>query len=291
MVPLRFIRALYCVGQNLEPLPGRQAALRSCPTTNVASKAFPTQNPALFQASGFAFHPYPQGTAPDIRARDEPDYADLPQLDALERTLDGALSAYGATYRFPLYDTEFGYHTDPPETGAPAITPTLAADYLNWAEYITWRNPRLVSWDQYLLADPSPAPGSFDTGLEFYDGTKKILYEAFRMPIYLPTTTATSGHVLDVWGCVRPAHYYMIGRAASRQVAEIQFEPRSGTRFRTLKQVDLSDPYGYFYTPVDFPSSGNVRISWSYPHHGPKIHSRMVRINLLPNGNDPRASS
>jgi hypothetical protein len=40
------------------------------------------------------------------------------KLRELERTLDGAVAAYGSSTRFPLYDTEFGYHTDPPETGA-----------------------------------------------------------------------------------------------------------------------------------------------------------------------------
>ena len=44
----------------------------------------------------------------------------------------------------------------------------------------------------------------------------------------------------------------------------------------------LTDPYGYFETPVSFPSSGNVRISWSYPRGmgGGQIHSRTVAIAI-----------
>jgi hypothetical protein len=113
MVPLRFIRALYCVGPNLRPWTGSPAALRGCPATALASRSFAAENPALFHAGGFAFHPYPQGAAPTVRAADEPDFADLPQLAQLERTLDGAVAAYGSSTRFALYDTEFGYHTDP----------------------------------------------------------------------------------------------------------------------------------------------------------------------------------
>jgi hypothetical protein len=283
MVPLQFIRALYCVDGSLKPLQGQQAALRGCPTTAAASNAFPSDNPALFRASGFAFHPYPQGqvppnvpTAPDGLGAE---YADLPQLPALERTLDGALAAYGSNYRFPLYDTEFGYQTNPPETLLRAISPTKAAYYENWAEYLSWRDPRVVSWDQYLLADPPP-PSMFDTGLEFSDGAHKVpLYEAFRMPVYLPVTVAKSGQALEVWGCVRPAHYAMQG-AHAPQFASIQLQAAPGQPWKTVKRVLLTDAYGYFDTPVSFPSSGNVRISWSYPHHGSQIHSRTVLVTI-----------
>ncbi len=61
MVPLRFIRALYCVDESLHPLQGTAATLRGCPATPAASKAFPSEQPGLFHASGFAIHPYPQG--------------------------------------------------------------------------------------------------------------------------------------------------------------------------------------------------------------------------------------
>jgi hypothetical protein len=283
MVPLQFIRALYCVDSALKPLQGEQAALRGCPTTAAASKAFPADNPGLFQASGFAFHPYPQGqvppnvpTAPDDLGAD---YADLPQLPALQRTLDGALEAYGSTYRFPLYDTEFGYQTNPPEKILRAISPTKAAYYENWAEYLSWLDPRVVSWDQYLLADPPP-PSMFDTGIEFSSGAHKVpLYQAFRMPIYLPITVAKSGHALQVWGCVRPAHYAMQG-PHTPQFATIQLQSATGQPWKTVKRVLITDGYGYFDTLVNFASSGNVRISWSYPHHGAQIHSRTVPITI-----------
>jgi hypothetical protein len=283
MVPLQFIRALYCVDGNLHPLTGNAAALRGCPTTTAASNAFRADNPGLFDAAGFAFHPYPQGqvppnvpTAPDGLGAN---YADLPQLPALERTLDGALAAYGSSYRFPLYDTEFGYQTNPPEKALRAISPAKAAYYENWAEYISWRDPRVVSWDQYLLADPPP-PSMFDTGIEFYNGAHKVpLYQAFRMPIYLPVTAAKSGQDLQVWGCVRPAHYAMLG-PHEPQFASIQFQSAPGQSWKTVKRVPLTDAYGYFDTVASFPSSGDVRISWSYPHHGSQIHSRTVAITI-----------
>jgi hypothetical protein len=278
MVPLRFIRALYCLDSSLRPLTGAAATERSCPTTPAGSAAFPREHPALFQASGFAFHPYPQGFAPNVRTPDEPDYADLPQLTALEETLDRAVAAYGWHTRFPLYDTEFGYQTNPPEaTIARAVHPATAAAWANLAEYMSWRNPRVASWDQYLLIDPVGS-SNFDTGLLFSDGKPKATYDAFRMPIWLPSESTTSGHPLEVWGCVRPAHH-LIKPGGRPQVAEIQFRPTSGGPFKTLKRVVLTDPYGYFDTLVTFPGGGLVRISWSYPH-GPRIHSRTVGITI-----------
>ncbi len=279
MVPLRFIRALYCVDGSLHPLQGEAAAVRGCPASTAASAAFPREHPALFGAGGFAFHPYPQGFAPNLRTPDFPDYADLPQVPSLERTLDGALAAYGSSTRLPLYDTEFGYQTNPPEASiARAVKPAQAAAWANLAEYMSWRDPRIASWDQYLLADPPPGASSFDTGLLFYNGKPKALYDAFRLPLYLPLTTASSGHALVVWGCLRPAHYTML-HSHRPQVADIQLQPAAGGAFGTVKRVTVTDPYGYFDVPVTFPSSGLVRVEWAYPH-GPRIHSRTVPITI-----------
>ena len=56
----------------------------------------------------------------------------------------------------------------------------------------------------------------------------------------------------------------------------------SGTTPKTVKRVILTDPYGYFDTQVTFPSSGQVRTSWSYPRSqgGGQIHSRTVQVTV-----------
>jgi hypothetical protein len=279
MVPLRFIRALYCVDSSLHPLQGTAATVRGCPATASASKAFPSRNPGLFHATGFAFHPYPQGqVAPNVPTKNEPDYADLPKLSSLEATLDGAIAAYGLNIKFPLYNTEFGYQTNPPEKIARAINPTLAAYYMNWAEYISWSDPRVASWDQYLLTDP-PQPSNFDTGLLFTDGTPKgPMYDAFRMPLYLPQAKGKQGQSLEVWGCVRPAHFAMQG-SKTLQVASIQFKPSSGGAFKTIQRVTITNTDGYFTTSVKFPSSGSVRIAWSQPGTG-LVYSRVAPVTI-----------
>ena len=279
MVPLRFIRALYCVDSSLHPLQGTNATLRGCPATAEGSKAFPSQHPGLFHASGFAVHPYPQGqVTPNTPTPNEPDYADLPKLPSLEATLDGAQAAYGSSTRFPIYDTEFGYQTNPPEKIARAITPEVAAYYMNWAEYISWSNPRVASWDQYLLTDP-PQPSNFDTGLEFTNETpKEPMYDAFRIPLYLPQAKGKQGQSLEVWGCVRPARFAMLVSKAP-QVASIQFKPSSDDAFKTIQRVTITDDYGYFTASVKFPSSGWVRIAWSEPGSG-QVLSRIAPVTI-----------
>jgi hypothetical protein len=271
MVPLRFVRALYCVDSSLQPLSGSAATERACPATGGTAQ-FATRNPALFHATGFAVHPYPQGAvAPNVVTPDEPDYADLASLPRLEGLLDKVQGVYGSSKKFALYSTEFGYKTNPPY-GAGAPMP-LAAEYLNWSEYISWSDPRIRSYNQYLLADPPPSSGSqFVTGLEFANRTPKPTLPAFRMPIFLPVTRTKPGGALTVWGCVRPAHY-----ASTGQTAEIQFQPRGGGPFRVLSRVAITDPSGYFDTSVRFRSSGLVRIAWSSPG-GAAIRSRSVGV-------------
>jgi hypothetical protein len=278
MVPLRFIRAMYCVGSNLKPLQGQAAAVRGCPTTESASKRFAAENPGLFHATGFADHPYPQGQIPpNVKTTAEPDYADLASLDNLEHTLDAVQDAYGSSTKFPIYSTEFGLQTNPPETISRAIDSKTAAYYLNWSEYISWRNPRVYSYDQYLLTDPPG--GNFATGLAYADGTPKPqLYDAYRLPLYLPVTRAHKGQSLEVWGDVRPARFARKDTDKAQQV-KIQFQAGSKGPFKTLSTVTIANPHGYFDTPVTFPGSGIVQLTWTYPH-GQTIHSRPVSVTV-----------
>jgi hypothetical protein len=277
MVPLRFVRALYCVDASLHRLTGAAAADRGCPTGPGSALTFRSHNPALFAADGFAIHPYGQGQlAPNVITPGEPDYADFPAIPTLEHTLDGALAAYGSARRFPIYSTEFGYQTNPPERISYAAHPALAAYFENWAEYLSWRNPRIASFDHYQLVDPGSAGalGGFATGLRFADGRPKATFAAFRLPVFLPVTQARRGSALEVWGCVRPAHFI-----AAPPPVQIQFRPAAGGRFTTVRTRRLSDRYGYFDVEQKFSGSGTVRLAWSYPS-GREVHSRDVTISL-----------
>ena len=283
MVPLRFLRALYCVDPSYSVLRGAAATMRGCPPDSTTA-AFAAAHPALFHAGGFAVHPYPQEAPPNAvtpaQVPGAADYADLPAIPTLESVLDKLQQIYGSSTRYPIYSTEYGYRTDPPHTGVPAVSPERAAEYINWAEYTTWRDPRLRSYDQYLLADPPPgSPSSFVTGIEFYNGAHKATYPAYRMPLFLPTVSAARGHALEVWGCIRPALYARLASGDAPQVATIEFAPGANTAFKAIKRISVVDPHGYFDVPVAFPSTGSVRLSWTYPS-GETIHSRAVQVTI-----------
>jgi hypothetical protein len=281
MVPLRFVRALYCVGANDQPLQGQAATLRACPASAAGSKRFAADNPALFRATGFAMHPYPPesggGLPPNVPAPGSNQFVNMATLGRLENQLDAVTHVYGSSKQFPIYITEYGYFTNPPYVGG--SPPAKAAAYLNQAEYIAWLNPRVQSVDQYLLMDPPSGSGSnFVTGLEFANGTPKPSYAAYRMPIYLPVTSAAHGHALEVWGCVRPAHYAQIDTGRTQHVM-IQLSSGAGAPFKTVETLPITDVNGYFDVKVRFASSGTVRLAWAYPH-GPVIHSRLVQISI-----------
>jgi hypothetical protein len=278
MVPLRFVRALYCVGSTDQPLQGAAAAARRCPTTAAGSKRFAADHPGLFQATGYAIHPYPSlAIAPNVVLPNGPDFVNLASLPRLQTLLDKVTRLYGSNKRFPFYITEYGYFTNPPlPVGAPLAT--AAAD-INQAEYMSWLNPQIRSYDQYLLMDPPASSGSkFVTGLEFANGGRKPSYAAYRMPIFLPVTRAQRGQALDVWGCVRPAHHVEAATGQLQQ-ALIELQPTAGAPFRTVASVSIKNVHGYFDVRVRFPSSGTVRLAWSYPH-GPTIYSRSVPISV-----------
>jgi hypothetical protein len=277
MAPLRFLRALYCVDANYRALQGTEASERGCPTTSAASKHFAAQNPGLFKASGFAVHPYSfTSLPPNQRIPDEPDYAELAAMPTVEATLDRLQRAYGSSKKFPIWSTEFGYLTNPPNPQY-TVTPAQAAYYLNWAEYMTWEDPRLKSFDQFLISDP-PGTTVFATGLETAAGAPKPSFDAYTVPLYMPVTSGPAKRPLLVWGAVRPAPD-AARRTHRPQEVQVQFKPASGKSFSTLNTVSLTNPHGYFEVREAFPSSGSVRLRWKYPN-GQTVFSRSVDLTL-----------
>ena len=288
--PLRFLRTLYCVDSGYRRLRGSAARAVGCPATAVASRAFRRNNPGLFNATGLADHPYPHNQPPTIEASRDPDIATFPRLPDLEYVLDRVQQVYGSNARLPIYSTEYGYITAPPGHAPAWVTPATAAYYLNWAEYLSWEQPRIASTMQYLLYDPRPLPkfrgsGGFASGLLFSDGRQKPSYAAYRLPLYLPVVSGRRVRAFEVWGCVRPARYAILDTGQA-QVAEIQFAPRGSADYSTVQTVVVADAANcYFDVRLRFPSSGNVRLAYTYPTGalplaGTTVYSRTVAIAL-----------
>ena len=286
--PIPFLQALYCLTAGNHRMTGALAARNQCPSS---AAAFRAQNPALFAASGYAAHPYAQGTPPNTPTyacglrfcvnnhtkRSDLGYADFAVLPRLEHLLDTATAAEGAGRHFPIYNTEFGYWTNPPDSHLPAsirfeaIAPALAAYYDNWAEYLSYTSSRIVSFDQYLLVDPPD--GSFADGLELANHSHLATYDAFATPMFMPQTTAAHAASLRVWGALRSG-----GAGAT---AQIQFASGASSSFSTVKTVTVNNPRGYFSTTAPFTGSGRVRIAWSPASSvGSTVYSRAQAITI-----------
>jgi hypothetical protein len=276
MVPTRFIQALYCANAADKPLHGTAAREIGCPTTSAGVKAFAAKNPALFKASGWADHPYPDGEAPTVNTEPKgtTGYTDFANLGNLMTTLDKLTGAYGRDPKFSIYNTEYGYTTKP----LGLVSQAKAAYYINESEYITWTNPRIASYDQYEWHD-SPPPATFTTGLYEWNGPAKQSLPAFLMPLWLPKTSASKGTALQVWGCARQAVGFAKTTKQAQQVA-IQLSTDGGKTYKTIKTVTLDPSTSgcYFDTEVKFPAGGDVRTTWD--DNGTPTYSRTQAIKL-----------
>jgi hypothetical protein len=288
--PLQFIRTLYCVDSRLRPLRGSVASITGCPKNGAATRRFRSAHPGLFNASGFADHPYPINQNPTRAASRDPDYAEFNELPRLETLLDKVLRVYGSHKRYPIYVTEYGYVTNPPNRSNHYVSPATAAFYDNWAEYLSWRQPRIATSMQYLLIDPNPSVnvpefGGFASGLEYFGGVPKsiggglTMLDSYRLALFTPVTSVRRGRQLEVWGDVRPAHYARLdtGRAQSVQ---IQIQPNGSGGFLVAKTIMITNPRGYFDTKVAFAKSGPVRLMWTPKPGATPTYSRSQRITV-----------
>jgi len=289
MKPGRFIRRLYCLDDALVPLQGVAAEIRGCPPGADARERFVAQHPGLFRISGYAHHPYELTFAP-TRQPTDPDFFTIANLGALKRLLGGIFAAYaqpvpGGGRDVPLYLTEFGYQTNPPDPVG--VTLANQSRYLNASEYLAARDPAVRTLGQFLLVDDKPLPGvprntaaawggTFQSGLTTLAGRRKPAYATYRLPIHLPRATVTRGKPLRVWGLVRPAPE---GRPA--RVAVETRTTRRGSRWRRRKTVTVTNARHYLDTRVTVRTSGAARLVWTSPT-GERLVSRHASFRLKP---------
>ncbi len=280
LTPLDFVRALYCVSNGYRPLSGAAAVHVGCPTSGNRAR-FVAQHPGLFKASGFAHHPYSFNKPPN---RPFPDrtWITIFNISTLERVLDQVVGSYGQLHgrTVPLYLTEAGYKTNPPN---PFVGTTQAeqANWLNESDYMTWKDPRIRANAQFLLVDDGPntlAPvgthsywRTFQTGLIGLNGSPKPAYAAFRIPIWLPN--ARHGARVTVWGQLRPANH------AAPQHGELQFRRRGSRSWGKLQAVTATSSEGYLYVHVRIRSAGSVRLQWFDLRSGHFDYSRTVTVS------------
>ena len=185
-------------------------------------------------ANGFAHHPYgPTTTVPARR-----DIINMLVIRRLGSALDKAARAGRISRGLPIYSTEFGYQSNPPD---PFVSTSLKrqAELLNLMEEYSYRYSRLKSYSQYLLADDRARSGSsalrwagFQTGLRFSSGKQKPAFDAYKLAIVVKR----SGGGVRIWGHARPG--------TGRQL--VQLQRRSGGAFVNDGGRFSTNSAGYF---------------------------------------------
>jgi hypothetical protein len=185
-------------------------------------------------ANGFAHHPYgPTTVVPKKR-----DIISMLVIRRLASALDRAARAGRITRRLPIYSTEFGYQTNPPDPFV-STSPARQAEILNQMEEYSYRYSRLKSYSQYLLSDDKARSGSsalrwagFQTGLRFSNGKIKPSFAAYKLAIVVKKR----GGRVSIWGHVRPG-------SGSRFV---QLQRKSGRSFVNDGSPLKTNGGGYF---------------------------------------------
>jgi hypothetical protein len=211
--PLAFLREMVCLDRNYRQYRGAAARRRGCKKI----RRIPT--------SGIAHHPYTLANGPDVR--EGPDEAAIGALSRMRRTLDALARRGKLPRRLPIWITEFGYQTRPPD---PNATPLRRAPALmDLSEWIAFRNRRVASYSQYTLRDNSFWQG----GLRFSDGrVKRGVYAAFRLPVLVRSLGANA---VEVFGG---------GRLSAGGSAQVETKA-PGASYRSLGSVPLNSA-GYF---------------------------------------------
>jgi hypothetical protein len=215
--PIRFLQGWLCLNKRWKRVRGG------------GCKGFRKVN-----ANGFAHHPYgPTTTVPRRR-----DIINMLAIRRLGAALDRAARAGRITRGLPIYSTEFGYQTNPPDPFV-STSPARQAEILNQMEEYSYKYSRLKSYSQYLLFDDVARSGSsalrwagFQTGLRFSNGKDKPSLAAYRLPIVV----RKRGGGVSIWGHVRPG-------TGTRFV---QLQRRSGGSFVNDGAPLKTNSAGYF---------------------------------------------
>jgi hypothetical protein len=205
----------------------------------------------------YAHHPYPG--RPQVETPWGPKCVNcqtitMADLERLEREV---ASAFG---RKPIWLTEYGYQTNPPDQFL-GVSPERQATYVASAALRVYRAASVEMLLFFMVRDDSQ-PAGWQSGVLTEEGRPKPSYAAFRFPLM---QTARRGASIELWGQVRP---------------------RSGSQpFRVSLEVEdvvswaggmrRTDAHGFFTVTIPARPGSLVRI-WS-PRDGAYGHTVLVR--------------
>jgi len=203
--PKSFLRELACLKSNGKKYRGRAAKARSC-----------NRFGAKLRANGFAHHPYTKNVPTTTRHKNK-NALTMANISELGDLLDSLSKKSGGRIPddLPLWMTEFGFETNPPD---PFNGVSLAeqARYNQLGELLAMLNPRIAAQAQFLLRDVAPVAGrdpdskgywfTYQSGLQFENNVLKPAGLAYRFGFLAfpgAVDAATGRQSFSFWGQAR----------------------------------------------------------------------------------------
>jgi hypothetical protein len=258
--PIHFIREFFCLDRRWRPYRGRAARARGCDDFR-----------RVRGVTGFAIHPYSRPSGPRTREPSRYD-ATIDSLERVERALDRAAARGRVRRGLGIYNTEYGFQSDPPDERFGARLSRIPA-FLNEAEWMSYRDRRVKTWSQYAYRDDI-ALGGFQSGFVFAGGERKDgVYEAWRLPLFV---RLIGRNAIEVWGAARP-------HGSRGRSVQIQQRLR-GAPYRDLRPpIPIRNYRGYFRARIRL-SRADDRI-YRFVYAGPdgrRLRSRATRVARRP---------
>jgi hypothetical protein len=216
--PLKFTRRLLCMaGNSRHPRPAKPGC--------------------VVNFDIFDVHPYTTGGPTHEGGHDNVELGDIWKLQSLLGAADKAGHINSAYKRTPLWVTEFGWDSRPPDPGG--LPMKIEKQWIAEALYGLWRS-KVANAMWYSLDDFPPEPRlpfseTLQTGLYFYaqksaeEQPKEIMY-AFRFPF----VAIRQGNGLKIWG-----------RTPTSQGGRVKIQALLGGRWKQLA-VAKADKFGIF---------------------------------------------
>lgn len=264
--PLKFLREFFCLDDRLRPFPKREAERHACD--------YDERGPVF--VTGYAHHPYSIASPPSTPGA-HPDDALLGDTAKLLRLLDRAGELSRIPVNLPLWYTEYGYQTRPPDP-IRGVGLQQQADWLADAELYTWSNPRVLAHTQFLMIDTLPRVsypvgsrkywGTYQSGLRWANGVAKPAYRSYRLPFVAGPPEARLGELCRFWGMARP------GLNGAGQTVRLEFAPQGAAEYVPVgSPIAVGDGRGYFAATHVAALSGYWRFAWLDPSSGQWVAS------------------
>ena len=244
-----FWRDLLCIDRSGRDLRGSAAREQEC-----------TRPPRLL-ATAIAHHPYIRGGSRAPLTPPRPDEITIANPSRLRAILAQGAARGRLARGLPIYYTEFGFQTNPPDRSL-GVKLARQADYLSQSDYLAYRDSTVRGIAQYLLRDDRELSG-FQSGLEFSDGRHKPGYDAYRFPVWV----VRKGVSVTVFGQVRES-----GDTSGGSVhIQLKLPKKDWTTFKTVRPNARGFVLSKFWS-----KRGTWRLVWT-PASGATITSRTAK--------------